>query len=203
MRTKVEPAETQAGSHLQRVSLTVLLFLSSGLLAACSATSTSASLAPAPPRSYPVIIERVQQYAATPVSLSQIEAASGPIADDPRDVLALEASAVPKGCRVKERFDRKHLIAYQWGRAGESKLGLDVDGIGFDSMEVEGVMLEYRLRLQPLANKKDKCRYASNWQGIVGSGYNEFFARETDTVWQHLDEFQDEWADKLDTLFSD
>ena len=200
MRTKVEPPENKGGSHLQRGFLAGILFLSTGLLSACSTPSShSASLAPSPPQR--VIIERVHQYASVPVSLSQIEAASGPIAEDPRAVLALNSNNSPKGCRVKERFDRKYLIAYQWGRAGESKLGLDVDGVGFDSMNVEGVMLEYKLRLQPIANKKDRCRYNSNWQGFLGSGYNEFFLRDDDTVWQHLDEFQDEWSDNLDELF--
>lgn len=195
----------QAGSRFQASMTLIFLCMAAAVLCSCSVTSSSstASLAPAPPRAYPVIIQRVAQYSPQPVMLSQIEAASGPIAPAPETILALETQKLPKGCRVKDRFDRKYLVAYQWGRAGESKLGLDIDGIGFDGGEFEGVMLEYKLRLQPIPDKKDACRRASNWQGMLGTGYHELFVREEDTVWQHLDEFSDEWADKLDTLLDD
>ncbi|MFP4313680.1 MAG: hypothetical protein ACLFR0_05065 [Alphaproteobacteria bacterium] len=93
------------------------------------------------------------------------------------------------GCHIKDRFDRKAVLAYQWGR---NLLGLDVDGIGFDSTEIENIKMTYRLKLQPHLSKKESCRYKSSWQGLIGSSYNEFYKRENDTVLERLDALHDE-----------
>ncbi|MGH1403019.1 MAG: hypothetical protein ACRBDL_02135 [Alphaproteobacteria bacterium] len=89
----------------------------------------------------------------------------------------------PEGCRVQDRFDRKALVAYEWDR---SRLSLDVDGIGMDGADVDMVRLEYKIRFQPEKTKKQRCRYPSRWQGLVGSGYSELIVREEDTVFEEI-----------------
>jgi hypothetical protein len=95
-------------------------------------------------------------------------------------------------CRVNDRFDRKELVAYEWG---QNRMGFDVDGLGLTGGSVENVQFSYRLRLQDYKTKKERCRYASSWQGLLGSGYNELVAREDgDTVWRELEAMEDRYA---------
>jgi hypothetical protein len=99
-----------------------------------------------------------------------------------------------KSCRLKDRFDRKELVAYEWG---QNRMGFDLDGLDLmaGGMEVENVQFSYRLRLQDYKTKKERCRYASSWQGLLGSGYNELVAREdSDTVWRELEAMEDRYA---------
>lgn len=98
----------------------------------------------------------------------------------PEARLALSAAESGANCNIKDRFDRKAVLAYQWGNHTRSRLALDVDGIGFDGGDIEGVKLEYTFRLQKEKPRKMGCRYQSNWQGMVGSGYNEMFLRPED-----------------------
>lgn len=109
-------------------------------------------------------------------------------------------TAKSKGCRPQDRFDRKHLVTYQWGEKDRSAIGLDVDGIGMDSMTVEAVKLEYRFRLQPIKKKVERCRYKSAWQGMVATSYYELFVREEDTIWRDLKKLQDDVGNRFDTL---
>jgi|GEM_PF-1827532 len=94
---------------------------------------------------------------------------------EPDKQLSLSA-AEGVNCNIKDRFDRKAVLAYEWGRHTRSRLGLDVDGVGFGS-DFEGVKLQYTLRLQSEKPRKMACRYKSEWQGMIGSGYNEMFLR--------------------------
>lgn len=99
-------------------------------------------------------------------------------------------------CSIKDRFDRKAVLAYEWNR---SRLSFDVDGLG-DSDDA-GMRLEYKIRLQPEKTKKQKCRYQARWQGLIGSGYNELVVRQDDTVWQALREKRSEATEFLGVLF--
>lgn len=108
-------------------------------------------------------------------------------------------------CSLRDRFDRKSAIAYNFAD-GKSRLGLhvDIDGPGLSDpgeLEVEGVMLNFRYRFQPVEKKREKCLYRSAWQGLLGSGYNEFFERESDTVYEQLDDEFDNFADELEQHF--
>ena len=209
MKISLRDRITRAGSGFRKALPMAVFLLSAGVTASCTGAKslkTSAldlNLAPPPPRVFPTVIESASVRA--PVELAKIETAAG-YADVPmRDpvALSLERQSVKKDCSVKDRFDRKYILAYQWGQTGENQLGLDVDGIGFDGGEVEGIKLEYKMRLQPIKNKKEKCRYESGWQGMLGSGYNEFFLREHDTVWMHLEEFEDDLHDAFYVFFSE
>lgn len=90
-----------------------------------------------------------------------------------------------RACGVKDRFDREAVLAYEWDR---QRLALDVDGVELGGDGDFAFRLEWKLRLQPEKTKKQKCRYNSAWQGLIGSGYNELFIREEDTVYE---EFRD------------
>ena len=86
-------------------------------------------------------------------------------------------------CRWKDRLDRKAVLAYEWDR---SRLSMDVDGVNLSGDGEYGVRVAYRLRFQPEKPPKERCRYNAAWQGMIGSGYHEFFVREKDTVWQAI-----------------
>lgn len=111
---------------------------------------------------------------------------------------SLKVEGGEKKCRIQDRIDRSALIAYQWDN---SRVGLDVDGLNMTGGGLEGVMVEYKMRLQPYKTRKEKCRYESGWQGMVGSGYNEMFMREENTIWNQMDEIVNDAEDALDKLF--
>lgn len=86
-------------------------------------------------------------------------------------------------CRWKDRLDRKAVLAYEWDR---SRLSMDVDGVNLSGDGEYGMRVAYRLRFQPEKPPKERCRYKAAWQGMIGTGYHEFFVREEDTVWQAI-----------------
>jgi hypothetical protein len=181
-------------------------------MAGCSHSDESAqfSMAPAPPAFD-------QSAGAQPYGPPQIMAFSGQPVVFPSNITlsdtgmpgqdaefyaqqtALRETTVEgKKCSIKDRFDRDAVVAYQWG---QNRLSLRARGINLSGEGLDQVKLEYRLRLQPHKSRKEKCRYDSNWQGIIGSGYNEMFVREKDTVWDKIDEFTDQAEDAVDKLF--
>jgi hypothetical protein len=202
MRTKQGVAVLNFETQVIRWAIFSCATASLLLLSACSGTSQNhnLALAPAPPVFDPYAVEE-------PLDMATIRPAGGFVtADfnpgiDRTSVNSLRAERQQAGCSTRERFDRKHLIAYQWGRTQENRVGLEIDGLGIDSMDVEAIKLEYTLRLQPHKTKKERCLSASNWQGMLGSAYNELYMREgNDTVWRDLREFRDDVESRVDTL---
>ena len=109
-----------------------------------------------------------------------------------RERIAFEAKgAAKKSCHVKDRFDRKELVAYEWG---QNRMGFDVDGLGVTGGSVENVQFSYRLRLQDYKTKKERCRHNSSWQGLLGSSYNELVVRDDGRVWNELEAMEDRYA---------
>ncbi len=183
--------------RLSQITCLLLVILA---LTGC-VTSESASLAPHPPRFNPYAPrEAITEMAIEPASGSASGMEQQIASDEDIDeTLALSQETVPEGCNVKDRFDRKAVLAYEWG--GRNRVGFDVDGIGFDSLDVEQVKVQYRLRFQEYKTKKERCRYTSNWQGMIGSGYNELIERENDTVWQELKVIQKDAKNRWKTAF--
>jgi hypothetical protein len=108
------------------------------------------------------------------------------------DRVAYEAKgAAKKSCHVKDRFDRKELVAYEWG---QNRMGFDVDGLGLTGGSVENVQFSYRLRLQNYKTKKERCRHNSSWQGLLGSSYNELVVRDDGRVGSELEAMEDRYA---------
>jgi len=176
-----------------------MVFLSFTVLALSGCSATSGVLAPKPPK-----FDKLA--AREPITVVDIETAAGgmesqPIAEILEDpaLSALEQQKIPASCRVKDRFDRKDVLALEWG--GRNRLGFDVGGIGWDSLEVKQVKLRYRLRFQKYKTKKELCRYASGFQGMIGSGYSELFARENNTVWQEIKKMRGDVQDRWGKVF--
>lgn len=181
----------------------MVMSLMAALVAGCSSDITTASLAPPPPEfDAEAAGEQITKLSIEPVIGAGQGLGTHGVSGDPAPEavsVALQVEARPKGCRVQDRFDKKALLAYEWG--GRSRLGLDVDGLSYDSYDVEQVKVEYRLRFQQYKTAKERCRYGSSWQGMLGSGYNELFVRENDTIWQELNVLENDVEDGWDTIF--
>lgn len=174
----------------------LVLVVSLPTLAGCNNVHTTQALAPAPPeRNYSHISET-----SSPKELIIIE--NSQVISEPSIIYTSlsEDTDKPK-CKINHRFDNKAVVAYEWDR---SRIALDFDGIGLDwdgFTEFEQVKLEYRLKFSPEKTKKERCRYPSRWQGLVGSGYNEFFLRDENTVWEELREIRKDFRKKINNYF--
>ncbi len=219
--------QTALRNNNKKICNMYVLGLSLMTLSGCvTSTSNTAPLAPMPPQNAYQLSQTDESFLAPPHSFTQdeaelqalalaqqIEGAAQPGQEvvpplpvgieqaNKGDVYvpksALSAAAVD--CSIKDRFDRKALIAYEWNR---NRVALDVDGVGLggggDDM---GFRVEYKIRLQPEKTKVQKCRYSSNWQGIVGSGYNELILRDDDTVMEEVRTIKDEAIRKVKNIF--
>lgn len=178
------------------------LLVSVLMVAGCSTSNHKLGLAPIPPEFTPKA-EREDISRVAIRDVSEIETASGslPTTEGVRVFHALSPKSQDvKKCRIKDRFDRKEVLAYEWG---DNRLGFDVGGLNladFGDFNVERVRVAYRLKLQPNKSKKERCLYPSSWKGIVGTSYNELFIRETDTVWDELDLLQKDIEDRWESL---
>ncbi|MCD8566750.1 MAG: hypothetical protein LRY36_02370 [Alphaproteobacteria bacterium] len=139
-------------------------------------------------------------FTADEISHIEPAAGSGFIRDDSyqaEDIqrrTALQSDKIPSGCSIKDRFDRSETIAYQWG---QNRLGFTAN---MDGTDFKGGFLRYRLKFQPHQTSKERCKYKSAWQGLVGSSYNEFFLRENNTVWDDLKALRLDAQSRIDTL---
>ncbi len=172
-------------------------------MSGCKTTENYSLLAPAPPsvNSYSFVqnFRSTETVVYQEISLLTPELQAEPLVMDNAQVLAVEGDNdivnSLSGCRIKDRFDRKALIAYEWGR---SRVSVDVDGINLSGGGDRGVFLAYKLRLQPEKTKAQRCRYNSNWQGLIGSGYHELVLREENTVWSEIKEIKAEVLSRFD-----
>ncbi len=157
------------------------------------------SLAPAPPPFDPYAVEAYDS--AVPLSMPMALNETGmPVEGQlPESAAALSAGEKNKGCRVKDRLDRKASLSYQWG---DNRLEFKLRGdVGLSGAEFKGVKFYYRLALQPKKDKKAHCRYDSRWQGVAGSLYNELFLREENTLYDNYDEIKKEIVDEVEKFF--
>jgi hypothetical protein len=95
------------------------------------------------------------------------------------------------GCNLGDRFDSGAALAYNFDdRQSRLALHLSMDGPSFSDpsrLQVNSVMLRYTHQFsKPPQSKREKCRFQSNFQGVVGSIYNEVFVRNNYTVWKEL-----------------
>lgn len=108
---------------------------------------------------------------------------------DERDVaLGISPEApVPAGCKTKDRFDRDGALAYNFDdKKSRIALHIDLGDTGFGGFEVDKVLVKFSHKFQAIPHRKDKCRFKSNWQGLIPSAYHELYVRENDTVWDEL-----------------
>lgn len=102
-------------------------------------------------------------------------------------------------CRLKDRFDRKALLAYEWDR---SRLSVDVDGINMSGSGDKGVYVQYKLTFNP--DKKDpkkNCMHPSQWRGMIGTGYNEFIVRDGRVVVEDVKKLKKQAMRYVDRVF--
>ncbi len=100
--------------------------------------------------------------------------------------IAPQEAAVPAGCSLKDRFDRTAALAYNFDDQ-QTRLSLHLSGdAGFGGFDMEKVMVKYTYKLQPISHRKEKCKYASHWQGLIPSVYHELYVRQKNTVWDQL-----------------
>jgi hypothetical protein len=102
-----------------------------------------------------------------------------------------EDAAKSLGCNIKDRFDRGAALAYNFDdRQSRLALHLSMEGPSFSDptrLQLNSMMVRYTHQFsKPPQSKKEKCRVESNFQGVVGSAYNEFFVRNNYTVWQEI-----------------
>lgn len=181
---------------VKKLQLISVLGISLCALTACGGkTHHVDQYAPPPPE-----IEMSElSFAADPDLMIRAQSFSTPTDTAlPSEVLALSSSKMLKKCRIKDKFDRKALLAYEWDD-GE-RLSLDVDGIGMDSTEISKVYLQYKISLQPELKKKDPCKYASSYQGIVGSMYNELVIHEGQNLYDEVDFLQNKVGSVLASI---
>lgn len=157
-------------------------------LSGCITPDHSAPLAPSPP------IEggAFSSYQASVSEHMSVSSFTGVVVQEHESTVihgggagghGVNVSGLSYKCRLKDRFDRKALLAYEWDR---SRLSMDVDGVNLSGGDDFGMRIGYRLRLQPEKPSKELCRYSSSWQGLIGSGYNEFFMKEDSSVWHEV-----------------
>ncbi len=195
-----------------------ILFLCIGILtlSGCVTTGKSSPLAPTPPVMNSLVSTQAQNDIRNETDFSKIgneeyvkvaaiiDGSNGGVLSplETQSAIPDNAKAQPSlalaGCRLKDRFDRKAVLAYEWDR---SRLALDVDGVNMGGGGEKGFRVEYKLRLQPEKPKTQRCRYSSKWQGLVGSGYNELFVRESDTVWTEIKDIKNQASEYIDKLF--
>lgn len=192
------------------------LILCTSLLAlsGCLTTGKSKPLAPSPPSVTSRSLSAQQSdiayqphYFSAPLQVALLQVETSPIIDKgvDADIVQLlplkgarDAVSSLDKCRMKDRFDRKAVLAYEWGR---SRLALDVGGVNLNGGSDKDFRLEYKIKLQPEKTRKQRCRYSSSWQGLIGSGYNELFLRQENTVWGEVKEVKTAVTQYIDRIF--
>ncbi len=148
----------------QKHLFNLLLCFSIITLSGCATTEYTSPIAPSPPSisMSQKLVKNENILIKTPINTS----------------LTLKSK-----CNIKDRFDRKSVLAYEWGR---SKLSLDLDGINLKNSSTKAILIQYKLRIQPEKTEKQRCRFPSNWQGLIGSSYNELFIRKDQKIWDEI-----------------
>ncbi len=159
-------------------------------LPGCVTTEEIAPLAPSPPAIDSSFFATQNQTLYQPYYFAAPTESSGnKIIESTPIKAALNAPVSPPNeCRFKDKFDRKSVLAYEWGR---NKLSLDIDGINLKQSSNKAIRFEYKIRLQPEKTKKQKCRFLSNWQGLIGSGYNEVFIRKDGSIEREINKLKE------------
>jgi hypothetical protein len=110
---------------------------------------------------------------------------------NPAKVGLSESESKELGCRIRDRFDRGSTLAYNFDN-DQSRLSfhLGINGPSLASpteLEFKSVLVRFTHKFsKPPESKREKCRFQSNFQGLIGSAYNELMVRNNYTVWQEL-----------------
>ena len=193
----IPDAVFKANNYLSNLLLCIILLFLSG----CITKQNTASLAPAPPLMNDKSFVKKLNNLPSNIEINTLSVQPENIVSNADITIrnSLKTGSVTKdNCRFKDRFDRKAIIAYEWGR---SRVALDVDGVNLSGSSARGVFVAYKLRLQPEKTKAQRCRYDANWQGLIGSGYNEFIVRKENTIWNEIKEVKSEVFSHVGSMF--
>jgi hypothetical protein len=111
--------------------------------------------------------------------------------DYPEKLGLSESESKTLGCHFADRFDRGATLAYNF-KDNQTRLALHLNlegpSLGEPSnLHLNSVMVRYTYKFsKPPASRRDKCRFQSSFQGVLGSAYNELFIRNSYTVWKEL-----------------
>ncbi len=143
-------------------------------------------------------IERLTFNTASPASVGGVSQGLSVADYDPKSVENVEKLGLSEdqsralGCGLRDRFDRGATLAYNF-KDNQTRLALhlSVDGPKLSDpsrLEVNSVVLRYTHKFSkpPASSKRERCRFQSSFQGLLGSAYNEFFVRNSYTVWKEL-----------------
>lgn len=102
-----------------------------------------------------------------------------------------EDAAKALGCNIGDRFDRGAALAYNFDdRQSRLALHMSLEGPSLSDpgrLQLNSVMVRYTHKFsKPPQSKREKCRFQSNFQGVLGSAYNELFVRNNYTVWKEI-----------------
>ncbi len=147
-------------------------------LTGCAVNPERTSLAPPPPNAYQVLSGDVSSTGVEELSMIETSAGAAVAIDHYAPGVRDAEPAQKEGFSAVDPYDRKYVIAYQWGNEGRNSLGLDVGNAGYESADSDALKLEYSFRFQALKKKVERYRARSGWQGMVPVGYREVFARE-------------------------
>lgn len=101
-------------------------------------------------------------------------------------------------CSIKDRFDRGAVFAYEFGEKDRSRVAFDVGGLNLSNTGIKDARISFTYRLQADKPRKQRCRYASAYQGLIGSGYNELVERQgNDTVWHEAETVRRDLVSRL------
>ncbi|HOO51040.1 MAG TPA: hypothetical protein PLK94_07120 [Alphaproteobacteria bacterium] len=97
------------------------------------------------------------------------------------------------GCDIGDRFDSGAALAYNFtNQKSRLSLHLSVDGPSFSdpgNFEFNSVLVRFTHKFQkPSKGEANNCLFPSQFQGLLGSTYNEIFIRDNYTI---LDELKD------------
>ena len=177
--------------YLARKADRVALGLWMCLLGPCLVTGCAKE-----PQSFRTPIERLD-FSSPASSTGGVQQGLRPLDYDPKTVERQEQLGLSEdqsralGCKIGDRFDRKATLAYNFeDNQTQLALNLSIDGPQLDdpgNFHVNSVYVRYSHKFsKPPAGRREKCRFQSSFQGLVGSAYNEFFVRNTYTVWKEL-----------------
>lgn len=176
--------------YLARKANRVALGLWIGTMTLCLAGCSFDTQTPRTP------IERLD-FNASPASAGEVRQGLS-VADydpaalkNPAKLGLSEGQSKALGCDITDRFDNSAALAYNF-KDNQTRLSLhlSVSGPSFSdptNMEFNSVVLRYTHKFsKPPASQRDRCRFQSSFQGLIGSAYNEFFLRNNYTIWKEL-----------------
>lgn len=182
-----ETANKKRGEGARRFFLSILIL---PFLTACGTwdyyggSDRRVALAPAPPPFDPSAFPQEVEVAGSAFRAEPIDIAAMQKARE--NSAALQAETYSAGCSIGDRFDRGAALSWRFDDSRRMDLNIRGDGVALETVKIS---YTHKFGGPPKPKKdKKKCQYDSQFQGIIGSAYNEMFRRKEQTIWNQLDD---------------